>query len=309
MSTTTGMLPSSATRQEEVAKRKSPKSVAAFSPTSVCAVASPRRTSAPSSMSSCTSEAECSTSTLAARDATRLNCASSARSACATRSVSAGLSRLPPVAKRRSTCLATSSLFAGAARPLPSNCLLTTINSRPTQRRAPSSPALGPCSGHAKGGSCGSGMGLADCGPLPSPAAIRFESSLSDKSFLWKPRPVPWSGSSSCPWTGAITLSKEGMYMSSSPRNCSNSMMDMPRTSEVLFSSVVSAEEQERSTRKASLFRPRTDATARMPFPGSAWSRSSSARIAERANQMARSMERMSSRYFASWRAQPRSQP
>mmetsp|Transcript_98112 Transcript_98112/g.211616 ORF Transcript_98112/g.211616 Transcript_98112/m.211616 type:complete len:240 (-) Transcript_98112:1356-2075(-) len=233
MSTTTGMLPSSATRQEEVAKRKSPTSVAAFSPTSLCAVASPRRTSEPSSMSSCTSEAECSTSTLAAREATRLRCFSSALSASETRSVSAGLSRLPPVAKRRSVCFWHISLFAGSARLLPSSCLLTTISSRPTQARAPSSAAFGPFSGHWKGGSFGLGTGLGSGLPLPSPTAISSASSLSDTSSLWKPMPVPWSGFSSS--TGAMTLSRAGMYISSSFRSCSNSMMDMPRTLGFLF--------------------------------------------------------------------------
>mmetsp|Transcript_13801 Transcript_13801/g.28869 ORF Transcript_13801/g.28869 Transcript_13801/m.28869 type:complete len:202 (+) Transcript_13801:665-1270(+) len=186
MSTTTGKLPSSATRHEAVAKRKSPTSVAGFSPTSICAVFSPRRNSAPSKMSSCTSEAECKTSTLAASLATCLKDSASAPKARATNNTSAGLNRLPPVRKRRSTESRTNGLVAGSAKPGPSSMSLTSTNSRPMQRNEPSSAALGPSSGHAMGGKAPG----TPCSPSARPVEMRACISLSAASSRVKPRPV-----------------------------------------------------------------------------------------------------------------------
>mmetsp|Transcript_79727 Transcript_79727/g.245977 ORF Transcript_79727/g.245977 Transcript_79727/m.245977 type:complete len:222 (-) Transcript_79727:753-1418(-) len=160
ISSTAGMLPSSATRHDAWPKRKSPTSVAARSPYRTCAVCSPRRKSAPSRMSSCTSEAECSTSMLTASFTTRLRLASWAPSALATSSTSAGLSRFPPERKSCDTAFCTRGLSAQFAKTVPSNILFTLTNSRPMHCMQPLSAFLGPPSGQAFAGTAlPSGMG------------------------------------------------------------------------------------------------------------------------------------------------------
>mmetsp|Transcript_97516 Transcript_97516/g.271297 ORF Transcript_97516/g.271297 Transcript_97516/m.271297 type:complete len:318 (-) Transcript_97516:652-1605(-) len=295
MSSTAGMLPSSATRQEAVPKRKSPTRVAARSPCRTCAVSSPRRKSAPSRMSSCTREAECSTSMLAANLITRLRLASGASNALPTRSTREGLNRLPPDWKSLSTALRTSSLSAASAKVVSSSILLTLIISRPMQRMEPSSAALGPPFGQAGAGT----MESAGRGSLLSPAAM--SASISRSPALSRVKPSPDTTSTFSP----SAVSGNGYRSERLVRSSSNSLKLRPVT--LLRSSarrsLAMEAAQERSTRWARRLIPRTAAAAE-PLP-----RPSKASRADRASHRAQSCEATSSCCCASFSAHPKSEP
>mmetsp|Transcript_83920 Transcript_83920/g.166568 ORF Transcript_83920/g.166568 Transcript_83920/m.166568 type:complete len:241 (+) Transcript_83920:577-1299(+) len=211
---TVGKFPRSATKQEAVPNKKSPTSVAARSPCSICVVSSPRRLSAPSKMSSCTSEAEWRTSMLAANPVTRSKLASGAPNARAISSTSAGLSRLPPLPKSLPIAFRTSSLSAFSANGVLFKILFTFISSLPMQTNEPSRAAFGPSSGHF-----GAGTALAPgTGPLPRPVAINLSNSPSASTFREKPRPLTGGASPSSPSGYTYCSSRLRRNSSNSPK-------------------------------------------------------------------------------------------
>mmetsp|Transcript_52616 Transcript_52616/g.171035 ORF Transcript_52616/g.171035 Transcript_52616/m.171035 type:complete len:286 (+) Transcript_52616:806-1663(+) len=285
------MLPNSATKQEAVAKRKSPTSVACRSPSRMCDVGTPRRNSDASRMSSCTKDAQCSTSMLAASDATRCNFSVGAPRARATSRTNAGRSRLPLVEKSSMTSFLTTSVSAGSESKAPSSKRFTSRSSRPINFSEPSIAAFGPPSTFSDTGAAGSGNG-----PY-RPEEMRCSNSFSATLSRWKPGPAAIVSSSP-----GFAPSLKSTACSSSRCSSLNSPKLKPCTALPDRSSVFKEALHERSSRKA---------RRRMPLraPLSLGPMAARASWAERASHKAMSCDSRSSWYCANFIAQPRAAP